>query len=603
MASGMNFKIKTEGFFSFFNSLDMNKLRQKLLFASLFFLFLFLSLTSLVFPLRQTLTIDEPYHYENGEAVLSGKAYELGASDAEHRNIMPASVLNVMFGETVFGIAEKVGITDKIVRATEISRSREYSSINIKNIKIYTGKLATILASITLAVYVFRWSNRLYGLSAGILALSIYVLDPNIIAHSQLVHQDLFSACTVFIAIYYFWSFLKFGGRKNALLSIVAFGIAQIARYSSIYLIPIYLLLAFSFYSKSIYNVIRFKKYSAILFGLKRALVYFISLLITTILIINISFSFEKTFTKFGDYQFLSGSFISLQSNFNRLNSLPVPVPYAYLSGLDFGKYKQETGFGGGVPYLMGKLGLENGRLKPFLEYYLITLLYKLPIATQLLILTAFASLIRFRRSLENLFQDEAFLVIPPLFFIIAFGFTTAQVGIRYILPALPFLFVLASRSLILFQQNNKVRYAFVASLLIYLSISNLSYFPHYMSYFNEFLLDRRFAYTILADSNLDLGQNKVYLSHYLENHPNVKMFDNFDIFDRPQAGLVVIPVNILTGAFIPRDENAHLPTTERGEKYRKEFRWIRENLKPLDHIAYGYLLFEFKPKDIPYLR
>ncbi|GBL11132.1 hypothetical protein MSj_02632 [Microcystis aeruginosa Sj] len=56
-----------------------------------------------------------------------------------------------------------------------------------------------------------------------------------------------------------------------------------------------------------------------------------------------------------GDYQFLSHSFKQLQT-YPVLTSLPIPIPAAYLQALDFGKYKQETGFGSGMPYLLGQL-------------------------------------------------------------------------------------------------------------------------------------------------------------------------------------------------------------------------------------------------------
>jgi hypothetical protein len=115
------------------------------------------------------------------------------------------------------------------------------------------------------------------------------------------------------------------------------------------------------------------------------------------------------------------------------LRELPVPVPYAYLRGLDVGKAKQDTGIGSGLPYLMGRVGLENAKLKGFKEYYIIAFLYKVPIATQLLLFIAIISLIRYRQYI-NFWQNEAFLSIPALFFFIALSLTTAQLGIRYIL-------------------------------------------------------------------------------------------------------------------------------------------------------------------------
>ena len=474
------------------NIASYSKRKQILLFCCLCFFFLILSIASLFLPLRESLTYDESYHYSSGVAVLSGQPSERGATKVSQRNIMPASALNPLFSKAI-----REAIPDQII--SESTKNLE---------RIYFGKLATIFISLVLAIYVFCWARQLYGINAGFLALSLYILEPNIIGHSRLVTQDIFGTFSVFIATYYFWNFLKFGGRKNAVLSMITFGIAQISRYTAVYLLPIYFVLTIGFYSSTILNLVRTGKFKIILSGIKQFCTYTILLLFTTILIINIGFSFEKTFTKLGDYQFESRAFTSLQSSSPLLRALPVPVPYAYLRGLDMGKYKQETGFGSGPTYLMGRLGLENGEKKGFKEYFIIAFLYKVPIATQLLLFMAVVSLLRYRHRI-NFWQNEAFLIIPSLFFFIAFSFSTAQIGIRYILMIFPFLFVFSSRVAIAWKALRNRYRIFVTSLVAYLLISNLSYFPHYISYFNELLVDRKMGYTILADSNLDWGQNK----------------------------------------------------------------------------------------------
>ena len=558
-------------------SIDHNRRKQVII--CLCLLFLLLNITSLFFPIRKSITYDEPYHFNSGSAILAGKAYERGEERVQLRNIMPASAL--------------YPLVSKAIPGSIISRITGNPASKVWKDRIYLGKIATIFASLTLAIYVFRWSEQLYGIYAGFLGLSLYILDPNIIAHSHVCTQDIFGACSIFIATYYFWRFLKFGGRRNALLSMITFGIAQITRYTAIYLLPIYFLLSIGFYSSTIFHLIKTKNFKIILSGIKHFCTYTILLLLTAIITINIGFSFEKTLTKLGDYEFESKALTSLQSSSSLLRALPMPVPSAYLRGLDMGKYKQETGIGSAAPYLMGRLGLENGQLKGFKEYYLIAFLYKVPIATQLLLLMAIAIFIRYRHQI-NFWQNEAFLVIPSLFFFTAFSFTTAQLGIRYILMIFPFLFVLSGRAAVAWTAL-RTRYSiFVISLVTYLLISNLSYFPHYIPYFNELLIDRKMGYTILADSNLDWHQNKYYLKHYLQKHPEVmysRANDNLGLSperifnpEQPQAGLVVISANDLVGITAAP----------------KRFQWFRQNLKPIDHVAYSYLVFKINPQDLP---
>jgi hypothetical protein len=552
-----------------------SKRQQILLFCCLCFFFLLLNVASLFLPLRESLTYDENYYYRSGVDILSGKPSE---SKLPVANVMPASALNPLFSKAI-----REAIPDQI-----ISKSAKKSNA------IFLGKLATIFVSLVLAIYLFCWARQLYGINAGFLALSLYILDPNIIAFSRIVNQDLFGACSIFIATYYFWNFLKFGGRQNAVLSMILFGVAQITRYTAVYLLPIYFLLTLGFYRATIFNLIKTRNFKLILSGIKQFCTYVILLLLTALIIINIGFSFEKTFTKLGDYKFESRTFTSLQSKSPLLRSLPVPVPYAYLRGLDLGKYKQETGAGSGRPYLMGLLGSPK---KGFKRYYIMAFLYKVPIATQLILFMAVISLIRYRHQIK-FWQNEAFLIIPTLVFFMAFSLTGAQLGIRYILMIFPLLFVLSSRVAIGWEAS-KTRYRiWVTSLLAYLLISNLSYFPHYISYFNELLVDRKMGYTILADSNLDWGQNENYLKSYLQKNPDTmytsKSLGNLELpADRvfapehSQTGLVLIGANDLAG--IVGDPN--------------RFKWIRKNLKPVEHVAYSHLVFKIQPQDLEPIR
>nr|UDF05924.1 ORF2 [Hormoscilla sp. GUM007] len=581
------------------------------LLSSLCFLFLTLCVGSLFLPHREALTYDERFYYESGLAILSGKPSEVGKQGVAARNIMPALALNASVGEA---IPEK--ILSKLAEGGESSEDSIFYEDSIlhnnnREARIYVGKLATIFVSLIAAIYVFIWSRELYGLHAGFLSLILYILDPNIIAHSRLVHQDILGACSVFVATYYFWRVLKYGGRKNTILSIITFGIAQITRYTAIFLVPIYLLLTLGFHSSTIINLIRGRDWKNITTKIVNFGKFTMACLLATILIINIGLSFDKTFTKLGDYDFASKAFISLQSQ-PLLKELPVPLPYAYLSGLDFGKSKQETGFGSGPSYLMGRLGLKNGERSPdpydfkgfkgFKEYYLIAFLYKVPIATQLLIILAIWCLIRDRKEIK-FWQNEAFLLLPFFFYFCTLSLTASQLGIRYILMIFPFLFVVASRVTVFGEEAKARTRVLVVSMVAYLLISNLSYFPHYVSYFNEFLLDRKMGYTILADSNLDWGQDVVYVVNYLQKNPEIKYVRDFNPMTRklleneiktdqifniqqPQVGLVTLGANMLVG--IAEDP-----------KLAQFTKFLRDNLKPVGRIAYSYLVFDIRAQDL----
>jgi len=115
--------------------------------------------------------------------------------------------------------------------------------------------------------------------------------------------------------------------------------------------------------------------------------------------------------------------------------------------------------------------------------------------------------------------------------------------------------------------------------LAVYLVLSVLSYYPHYLSYFNELVWDRKKAYKILADSNIDWDQNKEYLARYLKKHPEVIVNP-----PGPTTGKILVRVNDLVGVSTGPEQ----------------YRWLREHYEPTAHVAYSYLIFDLSQAPSP---
>lgn len=91
-----------------------------------------------------------------------------------------------------------------------------------------------------------------------------------------------------------------------------------------------------------------------------------------------------------------------------------------------------------------------------------------------------------------------------------------ANLGIRHILPIYPLLFIVVGYAVATFR---KWRYIFVA-LFIWLAIIMIASFPFYLSYFNNFAGGSDNGYKIVADSNLDWGQDLTRIADYIHtNH------------------------------------------------------------------------------------
>ncbi len=127
--------------------------------------------------------------------------------------------------------------------------------------------------------------------------------------------------------------------------------------------------------------------------------------------------------------------------------------------------------------------------------YFLIALAVKVPVALQLLFVAAGVWCAWRRDALAF------FLLFPPLLYVALASLSGHQLGIRLILPALPFGALLAARAMADWR-----RVVTVAVLLG--AAESLWYFPHGIAFFNLWAGGPANGLRYLADSNLDWGQD-----------------------------------------------------------------------------------------------
>jgi len=111
-------------------------------------------------------------------------------------------------------------------------------------------------------------------------------------------------------------------------------------------------------------------------------------------------------------------------------------------------------------------------------------------------------------------------LVVPILIYSLSAVLSKFNLGIRHILPALPFLYILiGGAAAYLMSRFRRVVWAIVP-LLLWLVVSTLLSFPNYLAYFNEIQpLTGLKKYEIFVDSNLDWGQNLIRLDDFVKKN------------------------------------------------------------------------------------
>src|SRR5262249_8239224 len=129
----------------------------------------------------------------------------------------------------------------------------------------------------------------------------------------------------------------------------------------------------------------------------------------------------------------------------------------------------------------------------------------------------------------------EMLILAAILCYALAITVGADDIGVRYLLPIFPLLFIWGSRIVI----DLKAKPAGVALLLIlagWQARSAIGAFPNYIPYFNEIAGGAKGGLYYLDDSNVDWGQNIKQAADYVHTHhlSNVELLP-FSPFDSPR--------------------------------------------------------------------
>lgn len=374
------------------------------------------------------------------------------------------------------------------------------------------GRGSQIVVSLMGGLICYFWARDLFGASSGLLALSLWCFDPNILAWGATITPDAGAASFGAAAGYTFWRWLKSPTWANVAIACLALGLAELTKSTWILLFGLFPLmwLIWRFSNRGL-DIPKPKanQLAVILLG--------------GVYLLNMGYGFEKSFQQLGDFEFIShtlGGPAAHETPGNRFRdtwmaSIPVPVPANYLSGMDVQKYDFEVGK---WSYLCGET-----KRGGWWYYYLAAMAVKIPLGAIALFVMAIG-LVAWRSEFRPSFCDAMVLLIPAIAILLL---VSSQTGfnryLRYVLPAFPFLFIFASsvgRALEL--RKTGLSIACIVCLLASI-VSSLSIFPHSMSYFNWAAGGPAGGHRYLLDANIDWGQDLWELKRYLDKHPEVK--------------------------------------------------------------------------------
>ena len=401
---------------------------------------------------------------------------------------------------------------------------------------VYLSRLAGIVWSVLGAWIIFRWGRDLYGPASGLLGAALWCFNPSVLAFAPVVTPDIPASVTSIIATYVYWRFLRTGSWNSALLAGLLLGISQLTKFTNLTLYLVWPLL---------WALWRHYRPNGI--PLRSSAAQLCCMFVLSIYMINLGYSFRETCTPLMDFEFVSTLFTRHDTSYDRntglvrpgnrfrdgwLGEIPVPVPADYLRGIDIQRKDFESGF---PSYLAGEW-----RDRGWWYYYLYALAVKQPIGTITLVLWGLAlTMTRHPASAPRL--DEAALLLPAL---AVLGLVSSQTGfnhhMRYVLPMFPFVAVSTGKLAWYFGRRMGAATVLVGVLLLWSTGSSLAIYPHFLSYFNEAAGGPTRGHLHLVDSNIDWGQDLLFLKEWLECHPEAKPLGlaYFNIIDPDVLGI-----------------------------------------------------------------
>ncbi len=588
--------------------MNLTKKRSGIIAAVLLIIMFILAVTSAA---GDSAIVDEVAHIPAGYSYLKFQDYRLNPEHPPLIKVMAAVPL--IFMNLKFPLDHPAWTTEPNGQ-WETGWQFIYHIGNDADKIIFASRIPEILLMLLLGFYLYKWTAELYNRKAALLALFLYSFSPTIIAHSRFVATDLGVTVFLFIALYYFIKFIKKPSRKNLIIAGITLGLAELAKFSAILLLPFFgIITLIAIFTKKIPLSKKIPPLSKRVGGifkedssqsqsletspnpsfakrgiqrLKLAGFYLGSLfLIFTIAYLLVGVFYQMVMVNYPvekQHQLISASLppsIELfKHNFNldilhQTADNPILRPYSqYFLGLAMVMSHVEWGH---TTFLMGKFSNQG-----WWYYFPVAFLLKIPLALHILILI---TLIFFFYKFLYISLSEvvrgwfSLLKIPPLSrgvgvislipllegargellklfnnllsyswkhlteiamfgVIVTFalaGITSKlNIGIRYMLPILPFIYILVSGQIVQLLDSIRRRDRFEArpykylvskillfALLGWYLLANLNIYPSYLAYFNELKGGPDKGYLYLTDSNLDWGQDLKRLSKWVDDY------------------------------------------------------------------------------------
>ncbi|MEP7074748.1 MAG: glycosyltransferase family 39 protein [Acidobacteriota bacterium] len=374
---------------------------------------------------------------------------------------------------------------------------------------IYWGRVPVVLVPVLLAFAVWAFTRSLFGDRTAILSVLFLLGEPNVIANSTFVQDDLAAALAVFCFVLALRWFLQKPALVRAILLGLALAFGLLVKHSLAVLVPITiaLLIAHAVWRKFKYkeHFCRFAGFALIILGC----CYFVFIA---------GYAFDISFIDDDEAVFISewfnltgGAADSFQT---LLVHLPILLPKYYLYGMDMVVNDVRNGR---LAFLFGQVS-EQG------WWYYFPAAFVLKTTIPFLLLTISGITWTVWEVARKRLLNSLYFILPPLIYLGLCMTSHLNIGVRHIIPVFPFFAIMGANAVSTFLNIARPKKWHPSRVLIWLLVASIGLtvimtFPDYTTYFSPLAGGPTNGWRVLSDSNVETGQDVKSLAAFLKEH------------------------------------------------------------------------------------
>jgi 4-amino-4-deoxy-L-arabinose transferase-like glycosyltransferase len=383
---------------------------------------------------------------------------------------------------------------------------------------VFRMRVAAELLALGLCLFTFLAAREWFGDTAGLIALTLMVFDPNVMAHSARVTTDIGVTLFFVASIFAFYRYCVKPSPGRLLLAGLAVGLLLAAKHSGILIAPMVLLLA----AWEIFTAAPPER-KRVALRLAGAVA---SMTVMGVVILWAFYGFRYVARPAGLQ--LSTPLTQYAAPLSHVSRGAVLLlarlhllPESYLMGLVDVKRMAEF-----YPtFLFGKV-YSHGQWYYFPVVLLIKTTLGLLFLLGLAVFAVIARILPVRREL-------VYALVPMLVYLGVAMLSGMNIGMRHLMPMYAFGIVFAAAGAATLMKKGRTWRIVCPALLAAHIVSSLFVFPTQMAYANEAWGGPENLHNLLSDANVDWAQQLLQVKRWQDRHPSEECW--FAYFARPE--------------------------------------------------------------------